>query len=69
MIWTRAVVNPDTGDRPAALRGDASATVSDTTLRDLVLARLEKDTGHEDEWAALLLAALEDADRGPTSPA
>jgi hypothetical protein len=33
--------------------------VSDTTLRDLVLARLEKDTGTEDEWAALVLAALE----------
>ena len=33
--------------------------MSDTTLRDLVLARLEKDTGPEDEWAALVLAALE----------
>ena len=33
--------------------------MSDTTLRDLVLARLEKDTGPEDDWAALVLAALE----------
>ena len=30
---------------------------TDTTLRDLVLARLEKDTGPEDDWAALVLAA------------
>ncbi len=33
--------------------------MSDTTLRDLVLARLEKDTGPDDDWAALVLAALE----------
>ena len=33
--------------------------MSDTTLRDLVLARLEKDTQPEDEWSALVLAALE----------
>ena len=37
--------------------------LSDTTLRDLVLARLEKDTGPEDEWAALVLAALESISR------
>lgn len=33
--------------------------MSDATLRDLVLARLDKDTGAEDEWSALVLAALE----------
>ena len=33
--------------------------MSDTTLRELVLARLEKDTQPEDEWSALVLAALE----------
>jgi hypothetical protein len=33
--------------------------LSDTTLRHLVLTRLEKDTGPDDEWAALVLAALE----------
>ena len=33
--------------------------MSDTALRDLVLARLEKDTQPEDEWSALVLAALE----------
>ena len=36
--------------------------MSDTTLRDLVLARLEKDTQPEDEWSALVLAALEGPD-------
>src|SRR5262249_10593663 len=34
-------------------------TTAATTLRDLVLARLEKDTRPEDEWSALVLAALE----------
>ena len=33
--------------------------MSDTTLRDLVLKRLESDTQPDDEWAALTLAALE----------
>jgi len=33
--------------------------LSDTTLRDLVLRRLEADTQPEDEWSALVLAALE----------
>jgi len=36
--------------------------LSDATLRDLVLARLEKDTGPDDEWSALVLAALEGPD-------
>ena len=36
--------------------------MSDTALRDLVLARLEKDTQPEDEWSALVLAALEGAE-------
>ena len=36
--------------------------MSDTTLRDLVLARLEKDTQPEDEWSALVLTALEGPD-------
>ena len=31
----------------------------DTTLRDLVLKRLDADTKPEDEWSALVLAALE----------
>jgi hypothetical protein len=34
----------------------------DTTLRDLVLKRLEADTKPEDEWSALVLAALEGPD-------
>ena len=34
----------------------------DSTGRDLVLARLEKDTGPDDEWSALVLAALESPD-------
>ena len=33
--------------------------MSDTTLRDLVLKRLDADTQPEDEWSALVLAALE----------
>ena len=33
--------------------------MSDTTLRDLVLKRLDADTKPEDEWSALVLAALE----------
>jgi hypothetical protein len=33
--------------------------MSDTTLRDLVLKRLEADTKPEDEWSALVPAALE----------
>ena len=33
--------------------------MSDTTLRDLVLKRLDADTKPEDEWPALVLAALE----------
>lgn len=33
--------------------------MSDTRLRDLVLARLDNDTQPEDEWSALVLAALE----------
>jgi hypothetical protein len=36
--------------------------LSDTTLRDLVLNRLEADTQPEDEWSALVLAALEGPD-------
>ena len=35
------------------------ALLNDTTLHDLVLARLEKDTQPADEWSALVLAALE----------
>ena len=34
----------------------------DTTLRDLVLKRLDADTRPEDEWSALVLAALEGPD-------
>ena len=34
----------------------------DTTLRDLVLKRLDADTKPEDEWSALVLAALEGPD-------
>ena len=34
----------------------------DTTLRDLVLKRLDADTQPEDEWSALVLAALEGPD-------
>jgi len=37
-------------------------TTAPTTLRDLVLERLDKHTKPEDEWSALVLAALE----GPT---
>jgi hypothetical protein len=33
--------------------------MADTTLRDLVLKQLEADTQAEDEWSALVLAALE----------
>ena len=33
--------------------------MSDITLRDLVLKRLDADTKPEDEWSALVLAALE----------
>ncbi len=36
--------------------------MSDTTLRDLVLKRLDADTKPEDEWSALVLAALEGPD-------
>ena len=36
--------------------------LTDTTLRDLVLKRLEADTQPEDEWSALVLAALEGPD-------
>jgi len=36
--------------------------MSDTALRDLVLKRLEADTKPEDEWSALVLAALEGPD-------
>ena len=36
--------------------------MSDTTLRDLVLKRLDADTRPEDEWSALVLAALEGPD-------
>jgi len=36
--------------------------MSETTLRDLVLKRLEADTKPEDEWSALVLAALEGPD-------
>ncbi len=36
--------------------------MSDTTLRDLVLKRLDADTQPEDEWSALVLAALEGPD-------
>jgi hypothetical protein len=35
------------------------AALTDTKLRDLLLARLERDTTPEDEWSALVLAALE----------
>jgi DNA repair exonuclease SbcCD ATPase subunit len=34
-------------------------TAAATTLRDLVIERLDKDTKPEDEWSALVLAALE----------
>jgi hypothetical protein len=33
--------------------------LSDQALRDLVLARLDADTQPEDQWSALVLAALE----------
>jgi hypothetical protein len=36
--------------------------MSDTTLRDLVLKRLDADTKPEHEWSALVLAALEGPD-------
>jgi len=36
--------------------------MSDTTLRDLVLKRLDAETKPEDEWSALVLAALEGPD-------
>ena len=36
--------------------------MSDNTLRDLVLKRLDADTRPEDEWSALVLAALEGPD-------
>ena len=36
--------------------------MSDTTLRDLVLKRLDADTKPEDEWSALVLAAPEGPD-------
>lgn len=36
--------------------------MSDTTLRDLVLKRLDTDTKPEDEWSPLVLAALESPD-------
>ena len=36
--------------------------MSDTTLRDLVLKRLDADTRPDDEWSALVLAALEGPD-------
>jgi hypothetical protein len=36
--------------------------VSDTTLRDLVLKRLEAETQPEDAWSALVLAALDGPD-------
>ena len=35
-----------------------SPRLSDTTLRDLVLKRLDAETQPEDEWSALVLAAL-----------
>lgn len=38
------------------------AALTDTALRDLVLARLDKDTEPEDEWSALVLAALDGPD-------
>jgi len=42
--------------------GVIEEVMSDTTLRDLVLKRLEADTRPEDEWSALVLAALEGPD-------
>jgi hypothetical protein len=35
--------------------------MSDAALRDLVLRRLDVDTQPEDEWSALVLAAVGDA--------
>ena len=42
--------------------GVIEEVMTDTTLRDLVLKRLDADTKPEDDWSALVLAALEGPD-------